>query len=403
MSHYTTGPKHSGVRLRPMLPLLLLASMVAPLTTNILLPSLPGLAKSLDVSREAAQLAISAYIFAMAFTLLLIGPVSDRFGRRPTLLACFAVFTVASLMAIFATSIEMLVAARLLQALGATAGMSVPRTVVSDVSSRSETARIIAYMTAVMVLAPMAAPNVGSLLDSLFGWWSIFAFCAGLGALVFALAALTMKETRPQGATPPTAGEILDRSKSLLRNREFLRFAALTSTSTASYYALLGGAPDLIIDGMGRTPAEFGRWLIMLGIGYAAGNFLSGRIAGRVGLVRMAALGNMVLLLSGVLMVVGALAGLHVPLAVFLPALIMAFGNGLVLPSTMASALQIDPRAAGTASGLMGFIQMFSSAVMAQAIVSFGGKTALPIGLAIAISGLIAVVLLPPRFRQGPR
>lgn len=401
MSHYTTGATPPVPRLRPMLPFLLLASMVAPLTTNILLPSLPGMAKSFGVARESVQLAISVYIFAMAVSLLLIGPISDRYGRRPTLLVCISLFTVASLMSAFATSIEMLVAARILQAIGATGGMSVPRTVISDVSSRSETARILAYLTATMVLAPMAAPNIGSLLDSTFGWWSIFIFCTGLGCTVGILALFLLKETRRQGATPPSAGEVWARSLALLKNREFLRFAALNSASTAAYYSLLGGAPDLVIDVMGRTPAEFGRWLVMLGIGYATGNLLSGRIAAKVGLLRLASLGNLILMLSGVLMVVCALLGPNVPLVVFAPALVMAIGNGLVLPSTTASALQVDPRAAGSASGLLGFMQMLSSAVMVQAIVALGMTSALPLGLIVACLGLISVMLLPPRLGRA--
>jgi DHA1 family bicyclomycin/chloramphenicol resistance-like MFS transporter len=404
MSHYSTQPKPPPVRLQPMLPLLIAISMIAPLTINIILPALPGMVIAFGTTRETAQLAISAYLFTIAVGQIVIGPISDRFGRRPTLMGCALIYSAGSLIGMYAPTIEVLIGARMLQALGATSGISLARAVISDVSNRADTARIIAYLTATMVLAPMAAPNIGSYLDTRFGWQAIFAFSACLGLFICVFGFLQLTETRPAGLNATTAREVAARSFSLLKDREYLRYAMVTTTATASYLAFIGGTPHYFIDHLKRSPAEYGLWLILLGIGYAAGNLLSARFGHRIGLLRLAALGNVILLLTSTTMAVLSLAGLHHPAALFIPAMLMTFGNGLVMPNTSAFAVQVNPLAAGAASGLMGCIQMGAGAISTYLLGWIPAESALPVSLVIMFWGVLAVLLMPTSLihRSGP-
>lgn len=381
-----------------MLPLLLLATMIGPLTINILLPALPGISRSLATTRETAQLTISVYVAVVALGQLFIGPISDRFGRRPVMIVCSTIYTAGSLLAALAGSIEALIGARILQAVGATAGMALSRTIISDVSNRSETMRILAYLTAVMVLAPLAAPMMGALLDAAFGWWSIFIFCTILGTVQSVLCLLFLRETRPKDLVAATTRDIVIRSLALLKNQEFLRFAGTGAAATGSYFAILGGAPSYMIEGLGRTPTEFSRWLMLLGLGYASGNILAGRLSAGINPRRMCALGNLLMVVFSLLATGLSYGGINHPLALFGPAAMIAVSNGIAMPGAVASAIQSNPQAAGAASGLMGFMQLMLSAFVSYIVAWATTDSALPITLGLLACALLSVICVPPKF-----
>lgn len=288
-----------------LIPLLLLLAMVGPLTLNILQPALPGLAKALDAPRETVQLTLSLYILGMAVAQLVAGPLADRFGRRPVILICLTIYIAASVAAAFALDITMLIAARIAQAIGATACLGLSRTIIADVSDRATTAKIIAYVTMVMVLAPMASPNIGAALDARYGWRAIFVFCALFGVAMLAIAALWLLETRPASLVGATYSAVARRTWALAKNRQFLRYVVLSSFASACFFIFLGATPHLIIEAMGRSPSEFSLWYIILGVGYALGNFTVARFTSWIGADRMMVAGNLLLLVGAT-----AIAGL---------------------------------------------------------------------------------------------
>lgn len=381
--------------LRRLVPLLLLLAMVGPLTLNVLQPALPGLSMAFGAPRDATQLTLSLYIFGMAFAQIIAGPFADKYGRRPVILVALAIFVIASIAAMFAGSIEQLIAARIFEAFGATACLALSRTIIGDISDRKTTARIIAYVTMVMVIAPMAAPSIGAFLNGRYGWQSIFLFCGAFGIVALLAAYWRLFETRPAAMAGATYAEVGRRTLALIRNPAFLRFVLVSSFASACFFIFLGGSPFLVIETMRVSPEEFALWYALLGVGYSLGNLTVARATHLVGPDRMMAIGNGLLLIGVVMMAVLAFRPLNHPAAVFLPAIFFTFGNGLVLPHSMAAAIQTDPNAGGAASGLMGFAQMLVGAAGSYMVVKLPGETALPMALMMLVCGLISTAALP--------
>jgi DHA1 family bicyclomycin/chloramphenicol resistance-like MFS transporter len=390
-----------GAELRRLLPLILALAMAGPLTLNILQPAMPGLTRSLDASRQLVQLTLSLYILAMGVAQLIAGPLADRFGRRPVILVSLALYCLSSLMAWQAGSIVELIVARIGQAMGATACLGQSRTVIADLSDRTATARMIAYVTMAMMIAPMASPNIGAFLDQHFGWRSIFLFCVVFGGALLIYTAIGLSETRPAAMQGADAAEVARRSRALMRNPAFLRYTALSALASSCFFTMLGASPHLIIDVMGHPPADYGYWFITMSIGYGIGNFITGRYTPVMGLERMAALGNVIQM--GGILIIGLLA--LVPVmhagAVFGPGILIALGNGLVLPNVMAAGIQTDRNAAGAGSGLMGFWQLMLAALASYGVTLLPDHTALSMAAVMLTFSLAAHWLLPFRFRQA--
>jgi MFS transporter, DHA1 family, multidrug resistance protein len=353
----------SPTLLRRILPVLIVISMIGPLALNILQPSLPGLAIAMNTTREQVQLALSLFLAAQAVSQLFIGGLADRYGRRPVLLVSLGLYVAASVAATFATSILLLVLARALQAIGSTAGLTISRTVVRDLAPRETAASMIGYVTMGMVIAPLVAPALGGFLDDAFGWRAIFMVCAALG-VVGAIAALwRMPETRPADIKGQTTAEMLARSREVIVNARFRGYALGASFTSAVFFTFLGGAPYLVIENMGMPKTAYGLWFITLSVGYMIGNFCSGRFSTRFGIDRMIRIGNVLGTVGVTAMLVLALMGIMHPAAIFLPNFLMSIGNGFLLPNAVAGAVSVDPKAAGAASGVTGFLQMGMGAV----------------------------------------
>lgn len=383
------------VEVRRIVPLLLLLAMASPLTLNILQASVPGLSTALKAPKETVQLTLSLYLAGMAVSQVISGPLADRYGRRPAILIALGIFVMASLAASLSPSIETLIIARIGQALGATSCLALSRTIIADISDRSTTAKVIATITMVMVIAPMAAPSIGGYLDRTFGWPSIFLFCASLGLITLLACHARLKETRPAAMHGATFGDVGRRTLALARNSAFLRYAGVASFASAMFFAMLGATPHIVIGAMQRHPAEFALWYALLGGGYAVGNFTITRNSHR--LASMMLIGNGLALTGGVIILTLAAVPVMHPAAIFLPALFITYGNGLAMPTSIASGIQTDRNAGGAASGLMGFCQMSLGAVVSYVAGLLPNGTALPMALIILACGIMAVLLSPRR------
>jgi MFS transporter, DHA1 family, multidrug resistance protein len=372
--------------LKSLLPILIVISMIGPLALNILQPSLPGLARALDASREQAQLALSLFLGAQAAAQLFIGGLADRYGRRPVLLISLGLYVAASLAATFATSILLLILARVAQAAGSTAGITISRTVVRDLSPRETAASTIGYVTMGMVVAPLVAPALGGFLDDTFGWRAIFIVCAALGVIAMAAALWKLPETRPADIQGQTTAEMLARSRDVVRNPRFMGYALGASYTSAVFFTFLGGAPYLVIDAMGMPKTTYGLWFIVLTVGYMLGNFCAGRFSEAFGIDRMIRIGNVLNMAGVVVMLALAFVPVMHPAAIFVPNFLMSVGNGFLLPNAVAGAVSVDPRAAGAASGVTGFMQMGMGAV--GSYVAGLVTTTSPLPMALMMFGL---------------
>jgi MFS transporter, DHA1 family, multidrug resistance protein len=371
----------STALLRRLLPTLIVMSMIGPLALNILQPSLPGLAVALEASRQEVQLTLSLFLASQAVSQLFVGGLADRFGRRPVLLVSLGLYVAASLAAIFATSILLLIVARVAQAAGSTAGLTISRTVVRDLSPRDTAASMIGYVTMGMVVAPLIAPVLGGFLDDTFGWRAIFLVCAALGILAAGTAAWQLPETRPVSITGQTTSEMLARSRELIGNRRFMGYAMGASFTSAVFFTFLGGAPYLVVDSMGLSKTTYGFWFICLSVGYMLGNFCSGRFSQAYGIDRMIRIGNVLGMLGVTVLLALAVVPVMHPAAIFLPNFLMSVGNGFLLPNAVAGAVSVDPKAAGAAAGVTGFLQMGMGAAGSYVAGLITAGSALPMAL----------------------
>ncbi len=347
----------------PAPPLALIATVTAIgfSALHVVVPVLPVIAAAFAAPPEAAQWVLTLYFIGIAAGQLFYGPVSDRFGRRPVLLAGLAAFLAGTALCGFAWSLPVLAGARIVQALGGCAGLVLGRAIIRDVCEREAATRAIALVMMAMTLAPAVCPAVGAYLSEWFGWRAIFAVLGGLGAAALALTACRLAETNRGGAALDLVG--MARAYALLlRSRTFAMFALCSACSSASWFVFIASAPYLLAERLGEPPSTYGLMILIPMAAYMLGNAAAARLGRRLGSTELFVAGLVVSLASGALMAAWCAAGLSV-WALFVPMAASSIGNGLSQPAALAAGLSVYPRLAGTASGLMGFLQMAVSAL----------------------------------------
>lgn len=349
------GPARAA---RPPLAVLVAISALQPFALNVLAPATPGLARALSTDYATIQLTLTLYLVAVAVTQLIVGPVSDRFGRRPCVLAAIALFIVGCVIGAAADSIEALLLARIVQGMGGGTCFALSRAIVRDTASKNEAASLLGYITMAMVVSPMVAPLVGGFIDARFGWRSIFWAMLAL-ALPVALGAYGfLGETVRRGAQPATLGDMARAFPTLAGNRTFVAYALAVAFTTASFFIFIAGAPYVVVESMGRAPEVYGVFFLINAGGYMAGNFVSGRFGERLGPERLILFGIGFSIASMVISLIALGLAPWTPATFFLPLVINSFGNGLAIPGGMALALSVRPDLAGTAAGITGALQL---------------------------------------------
>jgi DHA1 family bicyclomycin/chloramphenicol resistance-like MFS transporter len=322
---------------------------LGPMAINIIVPSLPGIAREFGSDYAVTQLTLSLFLASMALFVILAGPLADALGRRPVLFAGLGVFLLATVVAWLAPSIHVLIAARIVQATGAGACMVISRAIVGDLFERDRAASMMGYVTMGYGLAPMLAPAVGGLIDQWYGWRLTFLCLAAVGVAVSLLAWRVLPETsRPQ---PKTSEPLVAAIAGLARIPAFWAIALTNTLAASTYFTLLGGGAFVGERVLGLSPSEFGTYFMLAAAGYIGGNWFTGRHAGSIGPLRLATAGSLVILGSALLMWLGDVLGQLNPLTFFLPTFLLGIGNGLVTPNCVAIAMSIRPHLAGTAAG----------------------------------------------------
>lgn len=382
----------------PPIAVLIAVSALQPVGINMFIPAIPAMRLALDTDTTTIQLAISLYLAATAVAMLVHGPLSDRYGRRPVLLVGLALFVVGSVVCLFAPTVEVLLGARILQAVGSSAGVTLSRAIVRDCYDRDRSASMIGYVTMGMAVAPTLAPGVGGLLSEMFDWRASFAAMSVLGLATFVFAFAALPETnRRAGADVDVAG--LTRSfTTLLSIPAFWKYSGTAALASAVFFAFIGGAPHIAAGVLGIGPALYGAYSALIAIGYIFGNFLSGRYAARIGIARMIHVGNVVTLLAPPLMGAAALFDANHPAIFFGAMMLVSIGNGLCLPSAIAGAVSIRPDLAGAASGLTGafHIGLGAAATVLVGIILDAGLwsgTVWPVLAPMLVAAVLAVVV----------
>ncbi|MDG2479910.1 MAG: multidrug effflux MFS transporter, partial [Alphaproteobacteria bacterium] len=321
---------------------------------------------------------------------LACGPLSDRYGRRPVLFGGLVVFFVGSVFCLVATDIWPLIAGRVLQALGASAGMVLSRAIVRDLYDRERAAQMIAYITAGMIVAPMAGPVVGGYLYELFGWQSVFWFVMAFGAVVTAACIAFVHETHFDRGVTTSMGELWQGFGFLLRMRRFRGYALQVAFTTASFYSFLGGASAVTVDIFGQSASDYGWWFVMISGSYMTGNFISGRIGMRVSSDKMITLGTTLSMTFAFALLVVTLSGSLTLPVFFLLSGVMSIGNGFSMPNGFAGAVSVDPTRAGTASGLSGALQTAIGALLLTVVGYTLADSPLPVVLMMLTGSVLA-------------
>lgn len=342
----------------PSIGVLIAVSMLQPIGINMFIPSIPGMRIAFATDATTIQLTISLYLLSTAFAMLVLGPMSDRYGRRPVMLCGLVLFVAGSVLASFASTIGVLLLARVIQAIGGSAGIALSRAVVRDVYDRERSASMIGYVSMGMAVAPMVAPAIGGAFDEQFGWRASFFAMTAFGVLVLVYAGIRLPETRPTSTGTDDFRSLLRGFGTLMRLRTFWIYAGTMTIASVVFFAFIGGAPHAATQLMHLSPKTYGIYFALVAIGYIFGNFISGRYAMRIGIRRMILAGNFLSMIGVVTLAAFAAADVLHPLAFFGTFLLSSAGNGMALPSIIAGAVSVRPELAGAASGLLGSLQV---------------------------------------------
>ncbi len=370
----------------------LLTTLVAfgPISTDMYLPSLPALVADFGSDVPTVQLTLSAFLVAFAVSMLAYGPLSDRFGRRPVLLGAITIYLLASIACALAPSIEWLIVARVLQAVGCCAGPVLGRAVVRDVYGRERSAAVLSYMGTAMALAPAIGPIAGGWLQVAYGWQATFWVLTAFSGLALVGVLLMLDETnahRNPHATSPAG--LLRSYGALLAHRSYLGYMATISACYSIIFCFISGSSFVLIEVVGLSADLYGLCFASIVIGYMSGTFVSGRFGRRVGIERLILGGSAVSTAAGLAMAGFAWAGEATVATVVLPQMVAMFGVGLVFPNCQAGAIGPFPTMAGAASALLGFSQRGVAAAVGLGIGHGFDGTARPMATGVALASLL--------------
>jgi MFS transporter, DHA1 family, multidrug resistance protein len=371
-----------------------LITAVGPFAIDMYLPALPSIGASLQATPAAVQMSLTVFFIMLGICQLVYGPLSDMFGRKAPIYAGLAIFIIGSIGCAFAPNINVLIGFRVLQSLGACAGMVVPRAVVRDLYTGHDATRLMSLLMLVVSVSPILAPLTGSLIIAAFGWRGIFLALTMAGAIAFLLAAAQLRETR----------EIDDRANSswasvfagygkLLTDADFLGLTLVGAFGVSSFFIYLASGSFVIVSHYGLTPTMFSLCFALNAASFFGFSQLTARMTAKYGLTRVIRVAVSGLAIAMSIVAILFLAGVD-SLALMMIFLFIGYGFlGLVLPTTAVLSLENHGAIAGTASALMGALQfVVGAAVMAVSGIFVNGAPK-PMVIGIAISALIAFAI----------
>jgi len=373
---------------------------LGPFGMHVLLPALPAIAAEFSVSTSTTQLLVSLSLVAIAFGNLTVAPLSDRFGRRPVIVAGLALFVAGSLAGLVASSIPLLIAARIVQAYGAGAAMAVARAAISDFFGIERAASAMATTATAVLVVPMFAPTLGGFTVEWIGWRAAFALAIVIGSAVlyFTLArtAETHAATRSAGPSPRTIASY----RQLLLMPDYLAYVFFGSCMMGAVTTFITSAPYVAIEVLGVRPSSYGMLFFLPAFASFVGFFFTARMAQRLGGIRMMRMGAGLAFVGAAALVAVTVAGITHPLALFLPGMLICGANALSAPNSTSGAITAAREIAGAASGLLGFFQLLIGAGATQLVAVLADGTAYPFVGTIALLNLGALGILAHILRR---
>jgi MFS transporter, DHA1 family, multidrug resistance protein len=400
--------EHASPRQSIVLATLTVVATLGILASTIYVPSIPAIAKGLGTSIAQVQLTFVGYLFAFAGGMLVLGPLSDRFGRRRVLFFGLFLSLLSSLACTFSPTIGFLIAARVVQGIGACAGLVVGRATIRDLYGRDGAAQVIAGLAIAMTLIQSFAPIPGGYLQAWFGWRANFAAVSIFAAVALALALRFLPETTEPRAAAGTATVTTGRSMlgaylGLLGTPRYLAYALVAAGAHAGFHIFAAGAPAVLIGQLGIRPEEFGFYAALPPIGFLVGSFVSNRLTRRLGIDSLIRIGGLVLVPAGLVMLGLALLHAASPYGVVGPMIFVCCGSGLITPNAVAGGLGVDRRIVGAASGMTSFLQMVTAATATTALSLGGGGSPLVLAGVVACAGLLGTAAFGMLTHSAPR
>ncbi|MDN4476105.1 Bcr/CflA family efflux MFS transporter [Demequina sp. SYSU T00192] len=371
-----------------------LLSAIAPFATDLYLPAFPQMAADLGTGATTIQLTLTAFLLGVTAGQLVFGPLSDRFGRVPPLIAGAVLMVVAGVATVLAPSVGVLVAARLLQGLGGAAGMVIGRAIISDLATGKAAARAFSFMMIVGGVAPVVAPVVGGVLVEPIGWRGILGVVLGLSVLMLVAVLAVVRESYPAERRLADRAERIATGSPLraLRSRAFLGYAATFSFAFAVMMAYISASPFLYQDMMGLDATGYGIAFGVNALGLMVVSAVSAKAAQSRDVRLLLSLGILLVLAST--LALGLMVALGLPVGwLALPLFTGVASLGLVLGNATALALDAVPAAAGAASAVLGALQ-FGLAALVAPLVSLGGATVVPLAAVMMTCAVIATLAL---------
>lgn len=335
-----------------------LLTMIGPLSMSIYTPAMPQLVHAFATTDAAIKLSLSLYFAGFACAQLLSGPCSDAFGRRHATLGFLGIYLIGSLLAAFAPSVDMLLAGRIIQGIGASVGVTVSRAIVRDQFAGTEAARILNMIGIMLAVGPAMGPTVGGLALAAFGWQSVFFLMVGFGITSFGIVALLMKETITPDRSLIRPTRLIAAYGTLMVDLRVLFAALVLGGCVGALYAQSTMLPFVLINKVGLTPSQFGLGMLMQTGSYFFGSVALRLVAKRLPIGGALIFGLTLAGLGGVLIFLSTHLVTPTFLSIMGPVAVCSFGMAFVIPDITTAGLTPHPKLAGSASALLGFVQM---------------------------------------------
>ena len=328
------------------------------IASTIFLPGLPSIAAELNVPRSIVQTMVPVYLAAFASTQLIIGPLSDKFGRKPIVLLGILLFTIASYLCANADNIHTLLLCRIAQATGACSTLVISRAIIRDTSEGLAAAKAMSYVAIAMAIGPILAPFIGGFLTGWYNWRATFIFTSLIGLIVLILIFFNLKETLPKEMrNPPKISTLLINYRDLLKNVKFTSYSMIVAFASGAMQAYVVASPIIFIVIMGVSPEVFGFYVMIMPSLFVVATFISRKMLDYITVDQIVIIGGIFSCSGGILQLFFGISEVQTPLPVLIAFAISNFGTGLLLGNCYAAALNsVKPEVAGSASALGGFL-----------------------------------------------
>ena len=369
---------------------LAILTLSGTLAIHIFVPVLPLVARDFQVNLQAVQLTISIYVIGLAIGQLLYGPLADSIGRRPVLLLGLLIYTLASIGAMLAPSIDILVIMRFFQALGGCSGLLLSRAIIQDTTTGSETTKKLSMLNMLVILGPSLAPLIGGILAELSGWRSIFTVLSALGLLNLVLI-LRYVQKKERKKDKVVTSSVVQNYKKLISSPQFLLYTIGGGFSTTAVYAFLGVVAYVFVNRLNHSVQDVSLALILVMLGVWCGCVAASRMVDRISIEQMIFIGSLMSFASAAVLLLCVLIDYVTAFSLIIPVMVYCFGAGITSPAALSKALSINPLVAGSASGIYGFTQMLVGA-LCTSLAGLGGDPTLAAAVVLIAACLIAQV-----------